>query len=98
MSSYRNYFGYQGGGEEILSIHLLPVYQKVHAPRCFLEIWSFEYQVALPPAVSYPPPVSLKFGQDRLGTGNRNLPARLFLSIDNLAMINDQCISSSAFT
>jgi hypothetical protein len=37
---------------------------------------------------------SLKFGQDSLGTGNRNLSARLLLSISNLAMINYQRISS----
>jgi hypothetical protein len=41
---------------------------------------------------------SLKLRQNSLSAGNRNLPTRLLLSVRNLAMINDQSISSGTLT
>jgi hypothetical protein len=34
-----------------------------------------------------------QLSQHRLGAGNCNLPPGLFLGVDNLAVVNNQCVS-----
>lgn len=41
---------------------------------------------------------NLKLRKYRLGTRDRNLPARLLLRVRDLSVINDECISRGALT